>query len=94
MLMLESGDMGEFVGNYMIFELLNWLIDLDVEIVWDEGLLDDPNNKGIFVMELEDLARTDETEMDMDEAKRDLGDPENAVIGAFAGGGSKTVETD
>ncbi|KAJ0681446.1 putative RNA polymerase I specific transcription initiation factor RRN3 [Helianthus annuus] len=67
MLMLESGDMGEFVGNSMIFELVNRLIDLDVEIGWDEVLLDDPNNKGIFLMELEDLARTDETEMDMDE---------------------------
>ncbi|KAJ0745137.1 hypothetical protein HanPI659440_Chr10g0395511 [Helianthus annuus] len=26
MLMLESGDMGEFVGNYMIFELVNRLV--------------------------------------------------------------------
>ncbi|MFS7897600.1 putative RNA polymerase I specific transcription initiation factor RRN3 [Helianthus anomalus] len=67
MLMLESGDERKFVGNYMIFELVNRLIDLDVEIGWDEVLLDDPNNKGIFVMELEDLARTDETEIDMDE---------------------------
>uniref|UniRef100_A0A251UPN5 Uncharacterized protein n=1 Tax=Helianthus annuus TaxID=4232 RepID=A0A251UPN5_HELAN len=32
MLMLESSDMGEFVGNSMIFELVNRLIDLDVEI--------------------------------------------------------------
>ncbi|MFS7972193.1 putative RNA polymerase I specific transcription initiation factor RRN3 [Helianthus anomalus] len=72
MLMLESGDMGEFVGNSMIFELMNRLIDLDVEIVWDEVLYDDPNSKGIFVMELEDLARpVDETEMDMDEPQKE-----------------------
>ncbi|KAM0004182.1 putative RNA polymerase I specific transcription initiation factor RRN3 [Helianthus debilis subsp. tardiflorus] len=32
MLMLESGDMGEFVGNSMIFELVNRLIDVDVKI--------------------------------------------------------------
>ncbi|XP_076946093.1 RNA polymerase I-specific transcription initiation factor rrn3-like [Bidens hawaiensis] len=68
MLMLESGDIREFVGNSMIFELVNRLVDLDVEIAWDEILLDDPNSKGIFEMELEDMARpVDETEMDMDE---------------------------
>lgn len=39
-----------------------------MEIGWDEILLDDPNSKGIFEMELEDMARpVDETEMDMDE---------------------------
>lgn len=38
-----------------------------MEIGWDEILLDDPG-KGIFEMELEDMARpVDETEMDMDE---------------------------
>lgn len=38
-----------------------------MEIGWDEILLDDPS-KGIFEMELEDMARpVDETEMDMDE---------------------------
>jgi len=67
MLMLECGDMGEFVGNSMIFELVNRLVDLDVEIGWDEVMLDDPNSKGIFEMELEDMARpVDESEMDMD----------------------------
>ncbi|KAK9073690.1 hypothetical protein SSX86_006284 [Deinandra increscens subsp. villosa] len=70
MLKLESGDMGELVGNSMIFELVNRLIDLDVEIGWDEILLDDPNsNKGIFEMELEDMARP--TEMDMDEPEKE-----------------------
>ncbi|KAC9975349.1 hypothetical protein E3N88_37172 [Mikania micrantha] len=39
-----------------------------VEIGWDEILLDDPSSKGIFEMELEDMARpVDETEMDVDE---------------------------
>ncbi|XP_071702066.1 RNA polymerase I-specific transcription initiation factor rrn3-like [Rutidosis leptorrhynchoides] len=71
MLMLEGGDMGELVGNSMIFELVNRLIDLDVEIGWDEVLQDDVTNKGIFEMELEDMARPiDETEMDMDEPQR------------------------
>lgn len=32
MLMLESGDMGELVGNAMLFELVNRLIDLDVSL--------------------------------------------------------------
>ncbi|KAI3815132.1 hypothetical protein L1987_14788 [Smallanthus sonchifolius] len=72
MLRLESGDMRELVGNSMIFELVNRLIDLDVEIGWDEILLDDPNSKGIFEMELEDMARpVDETEMDMDEPHKE-----------------------
>ncbi|XP_071692841.1 RNA polymerase I-specific transcription initiation factor rrn3-like isoform X2 [Rutidosis leptorrhynchoides] len=72
MLMLESGDMGELVGNTMIFELVNRLIDLDMEIGWDEVLQDDTTNKGIFEMELEDMARpVDETEMDMDEPQRE-----------------------
>ncbi|XP_024963755.1 RNA polymerase I-specific transcription initiation factor rrn3 [Cynara cardunculus var. scolymus] len=67
MLLLEGGDMGELVGNTMIFELMNRLIDLDVEIGWDEILLDDPN-KGIFEMELEDMARSvNETEIDMED---------------------------
>ncbi|XP_023750068.1 RNA polymerase I-specific transcription initiation factor rrn3 [Lactuca sativa] len=71
MLMLESGDMGELVGNAMLFELVNRLIDLDVEIGWDEILLDDPS-KGIFEMELEDMARpVDETEIEMDEPQRE-----------------------
>ncbi|KAI3821680.1 hypothetical protein L1987_09249 [Smallanthus sonchifolius] len=64
--------MGELVGNSMIFELVNRLIDLDVDIGWDEILLDDPNSKGIFEMELEDMARpVDETEMDMDEPHKE-----------------------
>ncbi|KAJ9546709.1 hypothetical protein OSB04_019252 [Centaurea solstitialis] len=67
MLLLESGDMGELVGNTMIFELMNKLIELDVEIAWDEILLDDPS-KGVFVMELEDMARSvNETEIDMED---------------------------
>ena len=38
-----------------------------MEIGWDEILLDDPS-KGIFVMELEDLARSvDEPEIDMED---------------------------
>ncbi|KAL8192493.1 hypothetical protein R6Q57_027678 [Mikania cordata] len=42
-----------------------------VEIGWDEILLDDPSSKGIFEMELEDMARpVDETEMDVDEPQK------------------------
>nr|XP_043607522.1 RNA polymerase I-specific transcription initiation factor rrn3 [Erigeron canadensis] len=72
MLMLEGGDIGELVGNSMIFEVVNRLIDLDVEIGWDEILADDPCSKGIFEMELEDMARPiDEAEMDMDVPQRE-----------------------
>ncbi|KAC9975338.1 hypothetical protein E3N88_45001 [Mikania micrantha] len=50
-------------GRYVDF-----CLDMLVEIGWDEILLDDPSSKGIFEMELEDMARpVDETEMDVDE---------------------------
>ncbi|CAK9150214.1 unnamed protein product [Ilex paraguariensis] len=54
MLRLESGPMGELVGSMMITAVMDRLIDLDVEIPWEEILQDD-SNKGIFEMELEDL---------------------------------------
>ncbi|KAM7523936.1 hypothetical protein LguiA_013838 [Lonicera macranthoides] len=53
MLTLESGVMGELVGSSMLVEVVNRLIDLDVEIGWDDILHDDLP-KGIFEMELED----------------------------------------
>ncbi|KAK3013658.1 hypothetical protein RJ639_008529 [Escallonia herrerae] len=53
MLTLESGVMGELVGNSMLVEVVNTLIDLDVEIGWDDILQDD-SSKGIFEMELDD----------------------------------------
>lgn len=71
MLRLESGAMGEFVGSSMLLELVNRLIDLDVEIGWDEILQDDPS-KGIFEMELEDMERPlDDIEIDVDEPPKE-----------------------
>ncbi|KAK2977155.1 hypothetical protein RJ640_027768 [Escallonia rubra] len=64
MLTLESGAMRELVGNSMLVEVVNTLIDLDVEIGWDDILLDD-SSKGIFEMELDDeegSADDDETD--------------------------------
>ncbi|OMO94659.1 RNA polymerase I specific transcription initiation factor RRN3 [Corchorus olitorius] len=53
MLKLESGEIGEVVGNSVLMALVDRLIDLDLEIGWDAILRDD-FNKGIFEMELED----------------------------------------
>ncbi|KAK3034197.1 hypothetical protein RJ639_034337 [Escallonia herrerae] len=64
MLTLESGAMRELVGNSMLVEVVNTLIDLDVEIGWDDILQDD-SSKGIFEMELDDeegSADDDETD--------------------------------
>ncbi|GJW08306.1 RNA polymerase I-specific transcription initiation factor RRN3-like protein isoform X1 [Tanacetum coccineum] len=71
MLMLAGGEMGHLVRDSMIFELVNRLIDIDLEIGWDEVLQDDPS-KGIFEMELNDMARpVDESEMEMEEPQRE-----------------------
>ncbi|PWA79124.1 RNA polymerase I specific transcription initiation factor RRN3 protein [Artemisia annua] len=71
MLMLAGGEMGHLVRDAMIFELVNRLVDLDVDIGWDEVLQDDPS-KGIFEMELNDMARpVDESEMEMEEPQRE-----------------------
>lgn len=53
MFRLESGAMGELVGSSMLVEVVNRLVELDVEIGWDELLVDD-SSKGIFDMELGD----------------------------------------
>ncbi|XP_057970224.1 uncharacterized protein LOC131159371 [Malania oleifera] len=63
MLRLESGAIGELVGSSMLMAVVDRLIDLDVEIGWDDILQDD-SSKGMFEMELEDL---DETADDADE---------------------------
>lgn len=51
MLILESGSIGELIGNVMLKAVVDRLVDLDVSI---ELLLDD-SNKGIFEMEIEDV---------------------------------------
>ncbi|KAH9662239.1 RNA polymerase I specific transcription initiation factor RRN3 protein [Citrus sinensis] len=54
MLKLESSTMGEFVRSTMLMAVVDRLIDLDMEIGWDDILHDD-FSKGIFEMELEDV---------------------------------------
>ncbi|KAL5981597.1 hypothetical protein ACLOJK_015660 [Asimina triloba] len=54
MLRLEGGAIGELVGSTMIMAVVDRLIDLDVEIGWDDILQEDCS-KGIFDMELEDV---------------------------------------
>ncbi|KAG8364112.1 hypothetical protein BUALT_Bualt19G0092800 [Buddleja alternifolia] len=71
MLRLESGSMGELVGSTMLVSIVDRLIELDVELAWDEILQDD-FHKGIFDMELEDLeGHVDYTEQDCNEHTRD-----------------------
>ncbi|KAH6772513.1 hypothetical protein C2S51_010917 [Perilla frutescens var. frutescens] len=54
MLRLESGAMGELVGSTVLVTIMDRLIELDVEIAW-EDILQDDFHKGIFDMELEDF---------------------------------------
>ncbi|PHT56258.1 hypothetical protein CQW23_04744 [Capsicum baccatum] len=54
MLKLESGEIGDRVGRTMLLAVMDRLIDLDVDIAWDDILQED-FTKGIFDMELEDL---------------------------------------
>ncbi|XP_023007143.1 RNA polymerase I-specific transcription initiation factor RRN3-like [Cucurbita maxima] len=53
MLRLEKGSLSEFVGRKILTALVDKLLDLDVEIGWDDILQDD-FSKGIFEIELED----------------------------------------
>ncbi|GAB4835494.1 hypothetical protein Ancab_000403 [Ancistrocladus abbreviatus] len=54
MLKLEGSAIGELVGSGMLIRaVVDRLIDLDVEIGWDDILSEDPT-KGIFEMELEE----------------------------------------
>ncbi|GAV86185.1 RRN3 domain-containing protein [Cephalotus follicularis] len=55
MLKLESGELGELVGSTILMAVVDRLIDLDVEIGWDDILQDEPSNTSIFEMELEDM---------------------------------------
>uniref|UniRef100_A0A7N0R8E2 RNA polymerase I-specific transcription initiation factor RRN3 n=1 Tax=Kalanchoe fedtschenkoi TaxID=63787 RepID=A0A7N0R8E2_KALFE len=54
MLRLESGQLGEFIGSKMIMAVIDRLLDLDVEIEWDEAN-HDYCRREIFEMELDDM---------------------------------------
>ncbi|KAJ4714018.1 RNA polymerase I-specific transcription initiation factor RRN3-like [Melia azedarach] len=69
MLKLESGAIGELVRSTMLMAMVDRLIDLDVEIGWDDILHDD-FSKGIFEMELEDV----EEDEARDDAEQDGGE--------------------
>ncbi|KAG1326802.1 putative Expansin-A16 [Cocos nucifera] len=53
MLGLESDEIGEFLGNILLAKVVDLLIDMDVNISW-EDILQEDHNKGIFDMELEE----------------------------------------
>ncbi|XP_077210442.1 RNA polymerase I specific transcription initiation factor RRN3 protein [Tasmannia lanceolata] len=59
MLRLERGAIGELVGTTMLMAVVDRLIDLDVEIGW-EDILQEDSSKGIFDMELEDMEENEE----------------------------------
>ncbi|KAF6160788.1 hypothetical protein GIB67_035989 [Kingdonia uniflora] len=70
MLRLESGLFDEFDVNGMLTAVVERLVDLDVDIGWEEILQDD-TGKGIFDMELEDAEETqDHAEKDGIEAPK------------------------
>ncbi|GLT53358.1 hypothetical protein SLA2020_266360 [Shorea laevis] len=78
MLKLESGAIGEFVQSTMLMGLMDMLLELDVEIGWDDILQDD-SSKGIFQMELEnvdeisDYDGEDGTELPRELSRKSLG---------------------
>lgn len=59
MFKLESGSMGQLVGSTMLTAVVDRLLDLDLEIGW-EDILQEDSSKGIFEMELEDLEEDEE----------------------------------
>ncbi|XAR73363.1 hypothetical protein NMG60_11007310 [Bertholletia excelsa] len=72
MLRLESGAMGEVVGNVMLIAVMDRLIDLDVEIEW-EDILQEDSSKGIFEMELEDMEENlNDADKEADELPREF----------------------
>ncbi|GMP32242.1 hypothetical protein CsSME_00006087 [Camellia sinensis var. sinensis] len=81
MLILESGAMGELVGSMMHIAVVDRLIDLDVEIEW-EDILQDDSSKGIFQMELEDVEET--VDDDCDELPREFSNGKSFRGNVFA----------
>ncbi|MQL99130.1 hypothetical protein Taro_031848 [Colocasia esculenta] len=57
MLQLESSMIGEFIGSSLLKALVDRLMELDVDISWEEIRQED-YCKGIFEMELEDIQET------------------------------------
>ncbi|KAJ6808107.1 RNA polymerase I-specific transcription initiation factor RRN3-like [Iris pallida] len=51
---LESDEIGDYLGNTVLAKVVELLLDLDVNIHW-EDILQEEHNKGIFDMELEDV---------------------------------------
>eukprot|EP00268_Persea_americana_P021180 TRINITY_DN21167_c0_g1_i1.p1 TRINITY_DN21167_c0_g1~~TRINITY_DN21167_c0_g1_i1.p1 ORF type:complete len:634 (+),score=155.37 TRINITY_DN21167_c0_g1_i1:189-2090(+) len=82
MLRIESGAIGELVGNAMLMAVVDRLIDLDVEIGWDDILQED-SGKGIFDMELEDVEENADIDGD-GKIQNDL--PEGALSRQSLGG--------
>ncbi|KAL3625950.1 hypothetical protein CASFOL_029499 [Castilleja foliolosa] len=88
MLRLEGGPMGELVGSTILVALMDRLIELDVEIAWDDIMQDD-FQKGIFDMELEDFeVHADHTEQDCNELSRE------ALIQKFFSGNLTAAKLD
>ncbi|XP_026411152.1 uncharacterized protein LOC113306428 [Papaver somniferum] len=54
MLRIESGPIGEFCGSTMMMAAVDRLVELYLEIRWDD-ILPNESNKGIFDTELEDM---------------------------------------
>ncbi|KAL1829201.1 hypothetical protein DCAR_0208522 [Daucus carota subsp. sativus] len=70
MLRLDGGAMGDLVGRTMLVEVMNRIVELDVEIGWDELIADD-SNKGMFEMELEEQEMSSEAEISKEKISRD-----------------------
>ncbi|KAL6563492.1 hypothetical protein OROGR_002451 [Orobanche gracilis] len=71
MLRLQSGPMGDLVGSTILVVLVDSLIELDVDIAWDDILQND-FNKDIFDMELEDIeGHADNVKQDCNELTKE-----------------------
>ncbi|KAM2063476.1 hypothetical protein ACFX16_027010 [Malus domestica] len=64
MLKLESGALGEVVRIPMLTGVVELLLDLDVEIGWDD--IEDDSSKGIFEMELEAVHESTDDDLNDD----------------------------
>lgn len=87
MLKLESGAIGDLVGRTMLVAIMDRLIDLDVDIAWDDILQED-FTKGIFDMELEDL------EGPMDDGQQDGDEPRISWMDRYFSGNLNAQKLD
>ncbi|KAK4781127.1 hypothetical protein SAY87_017233 [Trapa incisa] len=85
MFRLESGSIGHLVGSTMFVAVVDRMIDLDLDIAWEDILQDDAG-KGIFQLELDEINEID------DEIENDGNEPLGAQMNRMGVVGNAIAE--